>query len=120
MFFPTTHWFVSYPATTTYLCWLCHFPLPDKKDYFVHLLIVAFLSTTVWVFSLAIAHGMHLVVPTYPSFFWVVYHPIRTSPPKEYEWEPQNRLSLLPTTRPYPFLPLAHDPPLLYWLGIGW
>ena len=28
---------------------------------------------------------------------------------------------LLPTTRPYPFLPLTHGTPLLYWLGTsGW
>ena len=28
---------------------------------------------------------------------------------------------LLPTTRPYPLLPLAHVPPCLYWLGTsGW
>ena len=81
---------------------------------------MAFLSTTVWVFSLAIPHGMHLVVPTNPSFFWVVCHPSRTSPPKESKWEPQNRLSLLPTTRPYPLLPLTHDLPPLYWLGTGW
>ena len=120
MSFPTTHWFVNCSATTTYLYWLCHSPLLDKEGCFVYLFTVAFLSTTVWVFSLAISHGIHLVVPTHPSFFWVVCHPSRISPPKESEWEPQNRLSLLPTTRSYPLLPLIHDPSLLYWLGTGW
>ena len=63
---------------------------------------------------------MHLVVPTYSCFFWVVSHPSRTLPSKESEQEPQNRLSLLPTAKPYPLLPLTHDPPLLYWLGTSW
>ena len=118
--FPTTHWFVSCLATTTYLCWLCHSPLLDKENYFVYLFIVTFLSTTVWVFSLSIPHGMHLVVPIHPFLFWVVCHLSRTFPPKEFEQELQNRLSLLLTTRPYPFIPLTYNPPLLYWLGIGW
>ena len=112
MFLPTTHWFVSCLVTTTYLCWLCHSPLPDKESYFVCLLTVAF--------SLTIFHGMYLMVPTHPAFFWAVCHPNRISPSKEYERDPQNRLSLLPIARPYPLLPLAHDPPLLYWLGTSW
>ena len=49
--FQTTHWFVSCPATTTYLCWLRHSPLLDKEIYFVCLFTVAFLSATVWIFS---------------------------------------------------------------------
>ena len=81
---------------------------------------MAFLSTTVWVFSPTISHGMHLVVPTYPSFFLVVCYPSRTSTPKEFEQEPQNRLFILPTVRPYPLLTLTYDPPLLHWLGTGW
>ena len=60
------------------------------------MLTVASLSATIWVFSLAISHGIHLVVPTHPSFFWMVYHPSRTLPPKKYEREPQNRLSFSP------------------------
>ena len=112
MFPPTTHWFVSYLATTIYLCWQCHSPLLDKEDYFIYLLTVAF--------SFAIPHGTHQLVPTHPFFFWVVCHPSRTSPPKEYEGVYQNRLSLLPSARPYPLLPLTHDPPLLYWLGTSW
>ena len=63
---------------------------------------------------------MHLVVPTHPYFFWVVCHPNRTFPLKEPEQEPHNRFSLLFTARSYPFLPLTHDPPLLYSLGTGW
>ena len=63
---------------------------------------------------------MHLVIPTHPCFFWVVSHPSRTLPQKEFKREPQNRFSFLPTTRPYPLLPLTHDSPLLYWLGTDW
>ena len=114
------HRLVSCLAITTYLCWLRHSPSPDKKDYFVCLLTLAFLSTTVWVFSLAIPHGMHFVVSTHPCFFWVICHPNRTLPLKESKQKPQNRLSLFPTARPYPLLPLTHDPPFLYWLGTGW
>ena len=102
MSFPAIYWFVSCPTTTIYLCWLCYFSLLDKEDCFVCLFIVAFLSTTVWVFSLVIPHGMHLVVPTHYFFFWVVCH-LKTSPPKESEQEFQNRLSLLLTAKPYPF-----------------
>ena len=71
-------------------------------------------------FFLSIPYGMHLMVPTHPYFFWVVCHPSRTFPPKEPEREPHNRFSLLSTARSYPFLPLTHDSPLLYWLGTGW
>ena len=63
---------------------------------------------------------MHLVVPTYHYFFWVISHLSKTLPLKEFEQEPQNRLSLLPTVKPYLLLPLTHDPPFLYWLGTGW
>ena len=120
MFFPTTHWFISCPATTTYLYKLCHSLLPDKKGCFVCLFTVAFLSTTVWVFSLTIPHGILQVVLTHPSFFWMICHPSRTSPPKESERELQNRLSFIPIARPYFLLPLTYDPSLLYWLGTGW
>ena len=51
---------------------------------------------------LSIPHGMHLVIPTHPYFFWVVCHPSKTSPPKEPEQEPQNRFSPLPSARPCP------------------
>ena len=36
---------------------------------------------------------MHLVIPTHLSLFWVVCHPSKTFPPKEFEREPQNMLS---------------------------
>ena len=63
-------------------------PLPslsDKECYFVSLLAVAFLPVTVCVLSLSLSihHGIHLVVPTHPYFFWVACHPSRTFPPKE-------------------------------------
>ena len=60
------------------------------------------------------------MIPTHLSFFLLVCHPSRTFPLKDFEREPQNRLPLLPIARPYPFLPLTHGPPLLYWLGTGW
>ena len=99
------HWSVSCLASTTYLCWLCHSPSPDKDDYFVRLFTVALLPATIWVlfFSLSIPYGMHLMVPTHPCFFWVVCHPSRTFPPKEREHEPYNRFSPLFTAKPYPF-----------------
>ena len=89
---------VNGSATTTYLYWLCRSPLPDKEGYFFCLLAVAFLPVTMCVLSLSLSlsipHGMHLVVPTHPYFFWVVCHPNRTFPPKEPEQEPQNRFFL--------------------------
>ena len=112
--FQTTHWFVNYLATITYLCCPCHIPLPNKENYFVCLFTVAFLSETRWTFSLTISHGMHLAIPTHLSFFWVVCHPSKTFPLKEFEWKSQNRLFLLPTAKPYPLLHLTHGPPLLY------
>ena len=36
---------------------------------------------------------MHLVILTHLSLFWVIHHPSRTFPPKDFEREPQNRLS---------------------------
>ena len=84
-----------------------------KVILFVCLFTVAFISATMWVFSSLIPHGMHLVVPTHPYLFWVVCHPSRTFLLKEPEREPQNRLSPLPTARPYLLLPLTYDPPLL-------
>ena len=63
---------------------------------------------------------MHLVIPTHLSLFWVVCHPSRIFPPKEFEREPQNRLSLLLTPRPHSLLPLVYGLPLLYWLGTSW
>ena len=66
-----------------------------KKAIFFCLLAVAFLPVTVCVLSLSLSlsipHGMHLVVPTHPYFFWVTCHPSRTFPPKEPEQEPQDR-----------------------------
>jgi len=63
------YWFVNHLAITTYLCWLCHLPLSDKEGYFICLFAVALLPVTVWVLSLSIPYGMHLVVPTHPYFF---------------------------------------------------
>ena len=91
-----------------------------KKSILFCLFTMEFLSIARWVFPLTIPHGMHLVVLTHFSLFWVVCHPSRTFPPKEFEQEPLNRLPVLPTLRSYLLLPLTHDPPLLYWLGIGW
>ena len=62
---------------------------------------------------------MHLVIPTHVYFFWMRCHPNRTTLPKEVEWEPQNKLPLLPTTWPHPLIPLTCGSPLLYWLRTG-
>ena len=63
---------------------------------------------------------MHLTIQTHFSIFWVVCHPSKTFPPKEFKWEPQNKLPFLPTARPYSLLSLTHGPPLLYRLGTSW
>ena len=55
---------------------------------------------------------MHLVIPIHLSLFCLVCYPSRTFPLKEPERKSQNKLSSLLTTRPYPLLPLTHDPPL--------
>ena len=66
---------VSGSATTTYLCWLCRSPLPDKEGYFVCLLVVAFstcysvcdlslsLMASTWWFQLIIASFVWHVIP---------------------------------------------------------
>ena len=114
---------VSCSATTTYLCWLCRSPLPDKEGYFVCLLTMAFLPVTVCVLSLSLSipHCMHLVVQTHPYFFWVACHPSRTFPPKEPEKEHQNRFFSLspPLDHALSYLwPMTHH--FLYWLGTSW
>ena len=98
------------------MCWLCHSPLPDKEDYFVCLFIVAFLSTTMWVFSLAIPHGIHLVIPTHPTFFWVVCHPSRTSPQKNLSRNPRIDFPFSPP----PDHTLSYLWPMTHHSCIGW
>ena len=53
-------------------------------------------------------HGVHLVILTHLSLFWVVCYPSRTFPPKEFKREPQNRLSLSPHHQT--ILSLTFDP----------
>ena len=65
---------------------------------------MAFLSTITWVFSLAISYSMHLVISTHPSIFWVAYHPSTIFPLKEFEREPQNKLSPSPHHQTISFL----------------
>ena len=94
---------------TTFLCWLCRSPLPDKKGYFVYLFAVAF-STRCSVCALSLS--------LFPSWH---------APGGSFGWHgipaghfPQKSLSKntiigffpLPTARPCPLLPLTHDPPL--------
>ena len=57
--------------------------------------------------SLFIPHGMNLVVPTHPYFFWAVCYPSKTFPLKEPEYKPQNRFSPLTTAR---LCPLTSNP----------
>ena len=63
---------------------------------------------------------MHLVIPTHLSLFWMVCHPSRIFLPKNFEWEPQNRLSHSPHRQTKPSLTSNPWPPLLYWLGTSW
>ena len=46
--------------------------------------------------------------------------PARHFPQKRLSGNPKIGSFLLPTTRPYPLLPLTYGPPPLYWLGTGW
>ena len=71
---------------------------------------MALLPTTVWVFSLSIPHGMHLVVPTHPCFFWAVCHPNRTFPQKSLSKNPRIGFPFSPPPD-HTLLPLTHDPP---------
>ena len=64
----------------------------------------------VWVLSLSIPHGMHLVIPTHPYFFWVVCHPNRTFPQKSLSRNPRISFPLSPPPG-HTLLPLTHDPP---------
>ena len=57
-----------------------------------------------WVFSLTNSYDMHLVILAHLSLFWVVCHPNRTFSLKEFEREPQNRLSPSPHRQTIPSL----------------
>ena len=108
---------VNCSATTTYLYWLCCSLLPDKENYFVCLLAMAFLPVTVCVPSLSIPYGMHLVVSTHLYFFWVACYPSRTFSPKKPEQEPQNRFFPSPHHQTMPSLTSDLWPITSY---IGW
>ena len=94
-------------AITTYLCWLCH--QTKKIILFVCLSWHSYLLRCGCSLSLPIPHGMHLVVPTHPCFFWAVCHPNRTFSPKS--------LSKNPRPPNHALLPLTHD---LTTSCIGW
>ena len=55
--------------------------------------------------SLSIPHGMHLMIPTHPYFFWVACHPSRIFPPKKPKQEPQNKFFPSPHCQTMPFDP---------------
>ena len=99
-------------ATTTYLCWLCRSPLPDKEGYFICLLAMTFSTPySVCALSLSILNGMHLVIPAHPYFFWMTCHSSKTFPPKNLSKKTIIGFFFsLPITRP---CPLTHDPPPL-------
>ena len=98
-------------AITTYLCWLCH--QTKKIILFVCLSWHSYLLRCGCSLSLPIPHGMHLVVPTHPCFFWALCHPNRTFSSKKLEQEPQTAKSCFLTSDPWP-----HH--VLYWLGTCW
>ena len=94
------------------------FPFTRQKRLFFLFVCCGILTCYgVGAFSLPIPHGMHLVVPPYLYFFWVVCHPSRIFPPKESKQEPQNRFFSFPTARPCPLLPLTHDLPFPVLVG---
>ena len=101
----TTYWSsVVQPPPLTYAgcaALLCQI----KKAILLICLLWLFLLVTVCVLSLSIPHGMHLVVPTHPYFFWVTCHPSRTFLPKKPEQEPQNRFFPSPHRQTMPFDP---------------
>ena len=107
---------VSCSATITYLCWLCHSPLPNKEDYFVCLFAVAFLPVTVCVLSLSLSFSLSLMACTYwfqlilTSFGWHVI-PTGHFPQKSLSKNPKIGFFPFPTARPCSLLPLTHDPP---------
>ena len=98
-------------TTTTYLCWLCCSPLPNKEGYFVCLLAVAF-STRYSVCTLSLS--LSLMACTWwfqlilTSFGWHVI-PAGHCPQKSLSKIPRIGFFPLPTARP---CPLTHDPPL--------
>ena len=79
-----------------------------KAILFVYLSWLFYPLQCVCSLSLSIPHGMHLVVPTHPCFFWVACHPNKTFPPKEPEQEPQNRF--FPSLHCQTMPPLTSDP----------
>ena len=63
---------------------------------------------------------MHLVISTYFSLFWVVYHPSKTFLPKEIERESQNRLSHSPSHQTIPSLTFGSWPTMPVLAGYKW
>ena len=102
---------VSGSTTTTYLCWLCHSPLPDKESYFVCLLAVAF-STNYNVCALSLSLSLMACTWWFQliliSFGWHVI-PVGHFPQKNLSKNPIIGFFPLPIARP---CPLTHDSPL--------
>ena len=83
-------------------------PLPSARQRRLFCLFACcgFFYPLQCVYSLSIPHGMYLVVPTHPYFFWVACHPSRIFPLKEHEQEPQNRFFFFfPHCQTMPFDP---------------
>ena len=101
-------------ATTTYLCWLCRSPLPDKKGYFVCLLAMTF-STPYSVCALSLSLSFMACTWWFQliltSFGWHVI-PARHFPQKNLSKKTIIGFFFfsLPIARP---CPLTHDPPPL-------
>ena len=55
----------------------------------------------------------------FPSFGWYVI-PAEHFPQKSLSGNLRIGFPLLPIVKPYPFLSLTHDPPLLYWISTSW
>ena len=60
-----------------------------------------------------------LVIPTHLSLFWVVCYPSGTFLPKEFEREPQNKLSPSPHRQTISFFTFNPRPPYIGWVQVG-
>ena len=97
-------------ASTTYLCWLCHSPSPDKEDYFVRFFVVAFLPATMCVLSLSLSlmactQGFQLILTSFGRYVIPARHFSQKSLSRNL------RIGfLLSSSSNHTFLPLTYDP----------
>ena len=98
-------------------------PLPITRQKVLFCLL-AHRGIPIWIRVGILSHYPSWHAPSdsnlfFPFFGWYVI-PARHFPQKSLSGNPKIGSLLLPTTRPYPLLPLTYGPPPLYWLGTGW